>query len=71
MKKQLDQVADHLERHCSITSQDAFHNYGITRLAHYIYKLRKSHWPIETEIVTGHWPDGRRYSYARYHLHGI
>ena len=39
-RTQYDEVKRHLEENGSITSWDAFTEYGITRLSHIIYKLR-------------------------------
>lgn len=47
----------------SITSIDAFHRWGITRLASVVHNLRKAGYEIRTEITT----NGRK-RYARYYL---
>ena len=47
-KSQLDAVEKHLLGYGHITSLDAIKSYGITRLSHYIYLLRKKGYNIET-----------------------
>lgn len=41
-------IKDKLERGYSITSKQAFEDYGVTRLAAIIFNLRKSGMPIVT-----------------------
>lgn len=38
---QLERVANHLQEHGSITSMEAFEQYGITRLSAKVFDLRK------------------------------
>ena len=66
MKKEL--VKKHLEEKGSITSWEAIMNYGATRLADIIFKLRNEGMNIET--VTVHQIDryGSHTTYARYEL---
>lgn len=45
---QKDAVLKHLKRHGAITSLTAFTRYGITRLSHVIYVLRKAGYNIYT-----------------------
>lgn len=47
---QIEQVAEHLNTHGSITSWDAFGLYHITRLASCIFVLRSQGMPIEKEM---------------------
>ena len=62
-------ILEHLQEHGSITSMEAYDRYQCTRLAHYIYLLRKEGYEIETEDVTFiHSITGRKGQYARYRL---
>jgi predicted nuclease of restriction endonuclease-like RecB superfamily len=48
---QIERVRRHIDEHGTISSLDAFREYGITRLADVIFKLRRLHgWTIETTI---------------------
>ena len=48
-KSQQEEITLHLLKYRQITSLEAIQNYGITRLAHYIYVLRKQGWTIENQ----------------------
>ena len=58
-------VLGYLEKHGSITSQDAWRMYSITRLSGRIFNLRKAGYNIETVYETSQY--GSRY--GRYVLH--
>ena len=60
-------VLDHLLNTGSITSRDAFMQYGITRLAAIIYRLRKSY-DIRTVMCTAKNRYGNSCEYAKYVL---
>ena len=49
--KQKERVLLHLQQNGEITSWDAIMQYGITRLADVIHKLRRDGYKIETETV--------------------
>lgn len=62
-------ILEYLQEHGSITDAEAYSIYKCRRLAHYIYLLRKSGYPIRTEDVDFiHSVTGRKAQYARYHL---
>lgn len=67
-------VRNHLIRYGSITSQEAWRMYGITRLADVIYKLRYKREPL-MDIVTlmVYYTDefGTNKSYGKYVLNGF
>lgn len=52
MQTQREKVQSHLERNGKITSWEAIIKYKITRLAEYIYELRKEGYDITTEYKT-------------------
>ena len=56
----------HLECYGSITSLEAFTEYGITRLAATMFKLKQSGYPFEVEWETGVNRYGEPIRYARY-----
>lgn len=64
---QLLKVKEHLLNNGSITSLDAFKQYGITRLAAIIYKLRAT-MPIKTISCTTKNRYGNCVNYAKYVL---
>lgn len=64
-------VRNHLIRNGSITSQEAWQRYGITRLSAVIFKLRKKIEPlmdIKTEMVYGRDRYGQPCQYGRYYI---
>lgn len=65
---QKDMVISHLLEHGSITSLDAIQEYGITRLADVIYKLKKDKWPIITLDEVSKNRYGKEVRYGRYIL---
>ena len=61
---QEDKVLSHLKKYGSITSMQAFEEYGITRLASVVFKLRKQGYNIVTTTETSR----RGKNYGRYFL---
>jgi len=59
----IDQVANHLVRHKSITSWKAIELYRATRLADIIFNLKRQGWDISTTMR--YEPDGTRYAVYR------
>ena len=66
---QIERVQRHLEENRNITSLQAFNDYGVTRLADIIYKLRRRGMNIDTITI----PVMNRYGdtcyVAMYELH--
>ncbi len=54
----IEKIKDHLDKHGSITSFEAFQLFGMTRLSARIYDLRRSGYPIESERKTVKTKDG-------------
>ena len=54
---QMERVVQHLQDFNTITSREAFNDYGISRLSAIIWRLRKRGYKIETH---------RTYSFNRY-----
>lgn len=65
---QKDEILDHLMCDGSITSIEAIMDYGATRLADIIYKLRKDGWAIDSVDETGVNRYNRPVRYTRYVL---
>ena len=63
-----DRVLKHLQDHRSITSLEAFRDYGITRLSAIIYLLRKDGWSIFSESVGCKNRYGKTVYFAKYVL---
>lgn len=63
-------VLNHLKRHGSITSLVAFEDYGITRLASCINRLRNMGYDIRTVMIDGENRYGDSCRYANYVLKG-
>lgn len=63
-------VKNHLLRYGSLTSQEAFRRYNITRLAAVVYKLRNRDDTIEikTDMVYERNQYGEPVQYARYYI---
>ena len=68
-KSQTEAVLAHLKKHGSITSMQAIHKYGATRLSAIIYILRGRGYQIKTEpfVVTTRYK--RKTRPAKYILH--
>ena len=67
---QNDKVLRHMERFGSITTFEAFNDYGITRLASRICDLKRAGYPIATETERGKNRFGEPVSFTRYRLRG-
>lgn len=65
---QKDLVLRHLQDFGSITSMDAFNDYGITRLSAVVYDLREAGYKIKTNDETRKNRYGVATTYARYTL---
>ena len=63
---QYETVMNHLEQHGTITSWEAITNYGITRLADVVYKMRNDGVVVVTETAES----DKGNKYAIYHLMG-
>ena len=63
-------VLFHLAQYGSITSMEAFENYGITRFSAALFVLRKRGYDIDTTIQHATNRYGRKVSYAKYILQG-
>lgn len=70
MKGQKVRVLQHLKTHGSLTSMEAFENYGVTRLAAVIFDLRKLGHDIVTLDMDGSNRYGEPVRYAKYVLKG-
>ena len=71
MGKQTDRVLSYMERHGSITQQEASEALGVARLGARIYDLRRSGHPIVSERETGRNRFGERTRYARYWIRRV
>ena len=67
---QKDMVLAHLQAEGSITSMEAIMQYGITRLAVAVCRLRKEGWLIDSVTEYGVNRYGRKVPYTRYVLVG-
>ena len=65
---QQDIVLWHLARHKTITSMEAFENYGITRLSAKIFDLRESGYKIGMRWETGVNRFGHECRYGVYYI---
>ena len=65
---QKERVIRHLQDFKTITSREAFNDYGISRLSSIIYRLRKSGYVIETHKTYGLNRYGDKVNYATYEL---
>ena len=68
MSNQCARILRHLQDYGSITSIEAFTEYGIMRTASRIADLRQMGYPIKSERVSGKNRYGEKTSYARYTL---
>lgn len=57
-----------LQANASISSMEAFENFGATRLSSIIFNLRKKGYNIETVTCEGTDRFGNRMQFARYYL---
>lgn len=67
---QINDVLKHLQEQGSITSMDAFYDYGVSRLSAIIYVLRSRKYIIETIIEKGKTRHNRPAQWARYVYNG-
>lgn len=67
---QKETVLQHLQTGETITSIQAVYDYGITRLAAVISKLKHDGWVIESVKECGYSRFGNRTTYTRYRLIG-
>lgn len=65
---QCEQVLRHMREHGSISTIEAFFDYGITRLSARIWELRNDGYEIETDMVKVKSEKGAVKSYARYKI---
>lgn len=65
---QTERILRHLNTYGSITTYEAFSEYGITRLASRICDLRKDGYAITGKMVTGKNRYGEPVSYSVYSL---
>ena len=66
MKGQKKAILEHLQNSGSITSMEAFEQYGATRLSAIIFDLRKLGYDIETKDIATKNRYGNTCVYARY-----
>lgn len=69
-KTQNEKILQHLKNHGSITSMEAFMEYGCTRLSARIRDLREEGHSIAAIRETGRNRDGGKVTYARYWMRG-
>ena len=67
---QKQMILEHLRKHKTLTSMEAFEQYGATRLAAVIFDLRKAGYDIDTMDVYGFNRYGEPTRYARYFFKG-
>ena len=65
---QCEQVLKHMKEHGSISSIEAFFDYGITRLSARIWELRNNGYEIETDMMKVKSEKGVVKHYARYQI---
>jgi len=68
MKSQNEKVLEHIREHGSITSLEAFQEYGITRISGRIYDLKEMGHNIISKDEKGKNRDGKTVRYSRYSL---
>lgn len=61
-------VLEHMRKHGSISSIEAFFDYGITRLSARIWELRRDGYDIKTDLVKVKTEKGVVKHYARYKI---
>lgn len=68
-KTQNEMIYEHMKKHGSITSMEAFELYGITRLASRIHDLRNIYGVrIVSDSITKKNRSGKLVSYSRYRI---
>lgn len=68
MKTQYDVILDHLREHKTITSREAFLEYGVTRLSAVIFVLKRRGYAIKSNLETGKTRRGTSCTYSVYEL---
>lgn len=68
-KSQTEDILRYMKEKGSISSKEAFKEFGATRLSGLIFALRKRGYNIETEIWECENSYGRKTEFARYILH--
>lgn len=68
-KTQTEDVLQYMKDNGSISSMDAFREFGATRLSAIIFSLRKRGYDIETETWVRTNRYGRKIEFAKYILH--
>lgn len=68
-KSQTEDILRFMKENGSISSMDAFKEFGATRLSGIIWCLRKRGYDIETEIWTCTNRYGKKIDFAKYILH--
>jgi len=68
MATQNEQILNYLQTHKTITSLQAINEFGVTRLSHVIYSLKKEGHNIYTETISVKNRFGKRCSVASYSL---
>lgn len=61
-------ILEHLKKYGSITSMEAFQQYGATRLSAIVFDLRKLGYDIITHTMSGKTRFGESCQYAKYVL---
>lgn len=65
---QHEQILEYIAKHGSITSAEAYEEYGILRLASRIGELKNKGYVFNTETLTGKNRFGKPTNYAKYSL---
>lgn len=65
------EILKYLQEHGSITSMEAFHKFGVTRLAAIIFNLRERGHDIDTQMTREYDRYGNVCDFARYIYHEV
>ena len=68
MKTQKEKIIEHIKKHGSITSYEAYMDLGITQLGARLDQLKKDGYEFETEWITKKNKDGAIVSFKKYYL---
>lgn len=63
-----EKVLDYMKKHGSITTMEAFKNFGITRLSARVFELREKGYMIDSDPVKVKTREGEKVTVARYTL---
>lgn len=63
-----EKVLDYMKKHGSITTMEAFKNFGITRLSARVFELREKGYMIDSDPVKVKTRDSEKVTVARYTL---